>query len=415
MLNRISLPQGVKDYTPDKAEELRRVEDNIMNEFGKWGYRKVITPLFEYASTLSTGLGEELRDKILKFVDPSTGYVVALRPDITPQISRIVATQLKEHTFPLRLCYNGRVVRFEEKSSGKEREMFQVGCELIGSSYPDADGEIIALAVKSLEKSGIKKLVLDIGHTGLLRSLLEQTGDARKEIEEAIRKKDEEALSEALNKSKASSSIKKAIGILPSISGNGEVLKRAKEIRSISKYVKELERVLMVLDDYQLDCDINVDLAELRGFNYYSGVAFEIMSKSAPTPMIRGGRYDSLIGKYGYEVPATGFALDLESILSFSKQNLENNKIHFMVIPKKPSLKRKAIRLAEWLRSSNFKVVVDLNLSPEQIDTRIKNNRSSNFYGVILLETPRKLKLLESQKGAGKEFSDIETFLTGVA
>lgn len=173
MINRLSLPQGVKDYTPEKAEELRRTEEGLLEEFARWGYRKVITPLFEYLDPLSIGLGDELKSKVMKFVDPSSGEVVALRPDITPQVGRIVATQLKDHTAPLRLCYNGRVVRFEEKSSGKEREIFQAGCELVGLGSAEADAEIIALGIKSLGKSGIKNIVLDIGHTGILRHLLE--------------------------------------------------------------------------------------------------------------------------------------------------------------------------------------------------------------------------------------------------
>ena len=183
MIDRLSLPQGVKDYIPEKAEEFRRIEDGLLEEFSRWGYRKVITPLFEYLEPLSVGLGDDLKSKVMKFVDPSTGEIVALRPDITPQVARIVATQLKDTSSPLRLCYNGRVVRFEEKGSGKEREIFQVGCELIGLNSSEADGEIIALGIKSLARSGIKKLVLDIGHTGILRNLLEKTGDLRKEIE----------------------------------------------------------------------------------------------------------------------------------------------------------------------------------------------------------------------------------------
>ena len=137
---------------------------------------------------LSIGLGDELKNKVMKFVDPSTGEIVALRPDITPQVARIVSTQLIDPTSPLRLCYNGRVVRFEEKGSGKEREIFQVGCELVGLNSAEADAEIIALGIKSLGKSGIKKLVLDIGHTGILRNLLTKTGDVREQIEEAIKK-----------------------------------------------------------------------------------------------------------------------------------------------------------------------------------------------------------------------------------
>ncbi len=187
----------------------------------------------------------------------------------------------------------------------------------------------------------------------------------------------------------------------------------AKKIASIRKYIKELESVLNVVDDYQLDCEVNIDLAELRGFNYYTGVTFEIISHLIPTPLIRGGRYDELMGKYGYDAPATGFAVEVESLLDYSKSNLENNQIHFVVIPKKPSLRREAIHLTEWLRSSGFKVVLDLNLSPKQRELRIKENRSSNYYGVILLETPRKLKLIESRRGSSKEFSNLEELLKG--
>jgi len=413
MADRLSLPQGVKDYTPLKAEELRRVEEGLLEEFARWGYRRIITPLFEYLGPLSIGLGDELKNKVMKFVDPSTGEIVALRPDITPQVGRIVATQLKDESSPLRLCYNGRVVRFEEKGSGKEREIFQVGCELVGLNSSEADAEIIALGIKSLGKSGIKRPVLDIGHTGILRNLLKQTGALRKQIEEALKKKDQEALARAIRKSSASKSVKETIKVLPELFGGRDVLVQAKKIRSIRRYIKELENVLSVVDDYNLDCDVNIDLAELRGFNYYTGVTFEIISRDIPTPLIRGGRYDELMGKYGYDSPATGFAVDLESLLDYSKKYLEDNQIHFVVIPKKSSLRRQAIHLAEWLRSSGFKVILDLNLDPLQRAQRLKENRASNFYGVILLETPRKLKLIESRKGAGKEFSNLEELLKG--
>ena len=413
MINRLSLPQGVKDYTPEKAEDLRRTEEGLLEEFARWGYRKVITPLFEYLDPLSIGLGDELKSKVMKFVDPSSGDVVALRPDITPQVGRIVATQMKDHTAPLRLCYNGRVVRFEEKSSGKEREIFQAGCELVGLGSAEADAEIIALGIKSLGKSGIKNLVLDIGHTGILRHLLAQTGEHRKDIEDALKKKDQEALSGAIKKSKATKPVKDAISTLPSLFGGMEVLKEAKKIRSISKYVVELENVISVIGDYQSDCDINIDLGEIRGFNYYTGVTFEILSRDIQSPLVRGGRYDELMGKYGHDAPATGFAVDVESLLSVHRRDGENNQIHFVVIPKKPSLRREAIRLAEWLRSSGFKVVLDLNLDKAQRELRIKENRASNFYGVILLETPSKLKLIESRRGACKEFSNLEELLKG--
>ncbi len=414
MLERFSLPQGVRDFPPERAEEIRSVEECLLDEFTRWGYRRVITPFFESLETISVGLGDDLKDKILKFVDPSTGDVVALRPDITPQVGRIVATQLRDHIGPLRLCYNGRVIRYEERGSGKEREIFQVGCELMGLSSPEADGEIIALSVKSLEKLGIKNLVLDIGHTGLLRFLLGKTGNVRNEIEEALKKKDQEALEKAISKAPIPQAIKRVILSLPELYGNKDILRRAKKISIIRKYVKELEDVLILLDEFQVGCDINVDLGELRGFNYYTGVSFELISPRVPSPMIIGGRYDELIEKYGYKCPATGFAIDIEALLDVASTSYEDNKNHFVVIPTKPSLRREAIKIAESLRRSGFKVILDLKADVNLRRERIKESQNLSSYGVILLETTGKVRLIESRTGVSKEFSNLEELLSSI-
>jgi ATP phosphoribosyltransferase regulatory subunit len=413
MFDRLSLPQGVRDFPPERAEEIKKVEELLLEEFYRWGYRSVITPLFEFLETISAGLGDDLRDKVLKFVDPSTGDVVALRPDITPQVGRIVATQLRDYNEPLRLCYNGRVVRFEEKGSGKEREVFQVGCELIGSSHPEADAEIIALSVKSLGKVGIKKTVLDIGHNGLLRTLLAKTGNARKDIEEALKKKDQEELSKATGQTPVPAGIRDTVLALSELYGGRDILHKARKIKGLERYVAELENVLSVVDEFQLNCEINIDLGEIRGFNYYTGVTFEVLSAYTSSPLLRGGRYDELIGKYGYDSAATGFAVDVESVLGVTRTHLENNQIHFVVIPRKLSLRREAIRLAEWLRSSGFKVVLDLNADSNLRKFRIKDNHASNSYGVIFLETAKKIKLVESRSGVSKEFSNLEELLKG--
>ncbi len=413
MLTRLSVPQGVKDFTPEKAEVLKRLEEGLLEEFARWGYKRVITPFFEYIESISVGLEDDLKNKMMKFVDPSTGDVVALRPDITPQIGRIVSSQLKDHIEPLRLCYNGRVVRFEEKGSGKEREIFQVGCELIGLSNPEADAEIIALSIKSLSKIGIKNLILDITHSGLLRYLLSKTGKFRAEIEEALKKKDQEALIKSIDNSNIPRNVKKVILRLPNLFGDKEILKEAKAISSIRKYVIELENILSVIEDYKLNCEINIDLSELRGFKYYTGVVFEVLSPSVPTSLIRGGRYDELMMNYGCDSPATGFAVDIESILNITKTRVEDIQVHFVIIPKTLGLRKEAIGLAEWLRSSGFKVILDLNPEPKLRKQRIKENKASNSYGIILLETPKKLKLIESRSGVKKEFSNLEELLGG--
>ena len=411
-----NLPQGVRDFPPDIAEEIRTVEEYLLEEFTRWGYRRVITPLFEYLESISVGLGDELRDKILKFVDPATGDVVALRPDITPQVGRMVAVQLRDYPKPIRLCYNGRLIRFEEKGSGKEREIFQVGCELMGLSSPEADAEIIALAVRSLEKLGIKNLVLDIGHTGFLRFLLQKTGAIRKGVEEALKKKDQEALGNAISKASLPKSIKEVILSLPELYGGREILRKAKNIRIIRKYIEELEGVLSLLDEFEVSSKINVDLGELRGFNYYTGVTFELISPDVSSPLVRGGRYDELLGKYGYDSPATGFAVDVESLLGITKVHSEHGQVYFIVIPKKSDLRHEAIRIAERLRSKGYKTILELT-SGLSMEKRLKEYRvlNMNLYKIVFLEAPGKIKLIEPRGGTKKGFSDVEGLIKEVA
>jgi len=262
-------------------------------------------------------------------------------------------------------------------------------------------------------KAGSKELVLDLGHTGLLRTLLSKTGDAREEIEQSLKKKDFEQLEVATRKSSAPKSVKKVLLTLPELYGRRDILVKANKISLLKKFVKELEDVLDVLDEFRLECDLNIDLGELRGFNYYTGITFEIISPSMSSPLLRGGRYDDLVGKYGFDMPATGFAIDVESLLHVTKTTFENNQIHFVVIPKKMSLRRDAIRLSEWLRSSGFKVILDLESTLNLRKLRIKENMASNSYGVIFLETSKRIKLIESRSGVSREFSNLEELLKG--
>ena len=409
----LSLPQGVKDFGPNRAEELRRIEDGLLEEFSKWGYKRVITPLFEYLDTITIGLGEDLKSKVMKFVDPSTGEIVALRPDITPQIGRIVATQLKLNGAHLRLCYSGRIVRFEEKGSGKEREIFQAGCELMGPKSVECDAEIIALSVKSLQKLGVKNLVLDIGQSGILRAVSFRLGNLKEEFELALKSKQFELITKIVKKSNFDKKTQDLIIDFCNLSNSKTVLKQLKEKRIFQKHVTELEKVLEIIDEYQLNCEISIDIGNIRGFNYYTGITFEIISPETFSPLVTGGRYDSLVEKYGNLTPATGFAIDIEQVLSVTKTYSEDNKIHFIVIPKTKSLRRKAIQLTQWLRSSGFKVILDAGSGSNAEKRDAPNSLTSISYGKIIIETPKKLKLVESRSGVKKEFANLEELLKG--
>ncbi len=327
----ISLPAGVKDTLPDEAVKVERVEKGILSVLEKQGFKRVITPFLEYLDVLSIGLGADLRDKVFKFIDPTSGRVVAIRPDITPQIARVVATRMRDCKLPLRICYNEKVFRYQEPRSGRPREIQQIGAELITKKQsPEAAAEIIVIAINSLKKLGLKDFKIDIGEVGFVRGMLNTAILDDKEkgrIKDAIALKDGSTLEVILDSlgDKITNKYKKVLKTIPSLFGGKEVLEKASSIaegRQAKMAVANLSKILKILDAKGLQGFITFDLAEMRGFDYYTGVVFEGFTRGVGKAIMSGGRYDNLMQKYGYPCAAIGFAFDVENIVAAMTQKL---------------------------------------------------------------------------------------------
>lgn len=327
----ISLPAGVKDALPDEAVKVERVEKGILSVLEKQGFKRVITPFLEYLDVLSIGLGADLRDKVFKFIDPTSGRVVAIRPDITPQIARVVATRMRDCKLPLRICYNEKVFRYQEPRSGRPREIQQIGAELITKKQsPEAAAEIIVIAINSLKRLGLKDFKIDIGEVGFVRGMLNTAILDDKEkgrIKDAIALKDGSTLEVILDSlgDKITNKYKKVLKTIPSLFGGKEVLEKASSIaegRQAKMAVANLSKILKILDAKGLQGFITFDLAEMRGFDYYTGVVFEGFTRGVGKAIMSGGRYDNLMQKYGYPCAAIGFAFDVENIVAAMTQKL---------------------------------------------------------------------------------------------
>jgi ATP phosphoribosyltransferase regulatory subunit len=170
------IPKGVATLLPEAARERRRIETLLLDVMARWGYDEIVTPTFEYLDVLHHGLGEGLAEKAIKFVDRATGRMVVLRPDITPQVARIVSMLLSDGPRPLRLSYSAHVFRHEEEHAGREQEIAQIGGELIGLSGADADAEIIALASECLIALGFDNFQIALGQVEFVRSILGDRG-----------------------------------------------------------------------------------------------------------------------------------------------------------------------------------------------------------------------------------------------
>ncbi|MCX5744783.1 MAG: ATP phosphoribosyltransferase regulatory subunit [Proteobacteria bacterium] len=318
----IRLPSGVRDFLPRAAARRRALATRVMDVFEAWGFARIITPVFEVADVLERGLGDGGRAAAIRFVEPGTGQIVALRPDITPQIARVVATRMTPITSTIRLCYEGSVMRLAGERG--QHEIMQAGIEMIdppgtGASTADLvarDAECLAVASAILDATGLPETRLDLGHVACARHVLAHAPDDRLAI--AIAKKDRAGVRAAARELPAE--LAPLAEALASLWGPAEpTLARALALPWPPAVHAALLHVRAVLAAFAELVDppappVSIDLSDLRGFAYYTGVRFAGFVGGAPDAVLRGGRYDELLGRYGSPACATGFALDLEAV-----------------------------------------------------------------------------------------------------
>ena len=314
----IRLPAGVRDFLPRAAARRRALAQRVMDVFEAWGYARIITPVFECADVLERGLGHDARAAAIRFVEPGSGEVVALRPDITPQVARVVATRLAEVEGPIRLCYEGAVTRRAGELG--QREILQAGIELIEAGEPAGDAEVLAVAAAALAAAQLPETRLDVGHVAPARFVLEAAPDAeaRARLTAALARKDRAGLKAAARV--LPPDVASLAEELIKLWGPGAAtLERARALpwpRDVQRALATLETVLAAFQQLadQPAPAVTIDLGDVRGFDYYTGVRFAGYAGGAPDAVLRGGRYDELIGRYGRAARATGFAIDLEAL-----------------------------------------------------------------------------------------------------
>ena len=314
------LPKGARIYLPEEAASKRHVERVLFGIFERWGYREIVTPTFEYRDVLSTGTDEGVQESMFTFVDRETGRVLALRADITPQIARIVATRMREEPKPIRLAYLTNVFRYDEPQVSPYRELYQAGVELVGLEKPEAEVEIIAMTVEGLHALGLHRFQLDLCHLDFFRGLLDGIdADLARELRAALGRKDTGTLEHLVARAAPPAAVGDALLALPTLVGGEDVLDRASALarnaRS-ARAVENLAEVYRLLKIYGLGPSVLLDLGEVRGFDYYSGLYFETYVSGYGTSIARGGRYDHMLARFGYDCPAVGFAFDVGRTLS---------------------------------------------------------------------------------------------------
>jgi ATP phosphoribosyltransferase regulatory subunit len=288
-------------------------------ELERWGYRGIITPLYEYDEVLQRGMGQAVH--AMRFVEPATGEVVALRPDLTPQVARLVATRMHDEPGPLRLYYQGSVVRLDVA----RREIFQVGVELVDAPQPGGDLEVVTLAEAALDAVGVRERVVDLGHAAVVRAALHDLvldDEAATALHEALARKDGATVGKLAHATQLSDARKRLLAALPTLYGGLEVLDRARALVDDTEAhaaLDELAGLCRRLGELGPSSRLAIDLGEVRGFDYYTGTRFAIFADGVGGAIVSGGRYDRLIERYGRPARAVGFALDVDLVADLLK------------------------------------------------------------------------------------------------
>ncbi|MBI2959598.1 MAG: ATP phosphoribosyltransferase regulatory subunit [Betaproteobacteria bacterium] len=308
------LPEYVEDILPPEARRVEVLRARLLELFRVHGYRLVVPPMLEYLESLLTGTGHDLDLRTFKLVDQFSGRMMGLRADITPQVARIDAHLLNQEGVT-RLCYAGSVLHASPRGLNGTREPLQIGAEIYGHAGIESDLEIQRLLVEALAACGIADAALDIGHVGVFRALCRRgavDAELEAELHEALEAKDLprlEALTGTLEEP-----TRAALLLLPQLYGDASLLARA---RAALPAYPEIEGALEDLARLAQDIagvPVSIDLADLRGYHYHSGVVFSAYVGQLPNAVALGGRYDEVGKAFGRARPATGFSIDLRDL-----------------------------------------------------------------------------------------------------
>ena len=414
------LPKGVRDYLPLKAAKAEYLQEQLQKVYLSWGFRPVMAPQLEYLDVLERGLGNGLRERTFRFEDRQSDRLLAFPPDMTPQIARIAATRMSELPLPLRLCYHGRVLRHTEQQAGKDRDIFQSGVELIGLDSPEADAEMIAMAIEALAAVGAREFTIDIGQveffSGVMEGLPFQERQAAA-VADAILRKDSPELNRLLEDTDLTDRAREEIIALPRLFGGREVLDRAAgkvhNDRS-RKALESLERVLDVLEIYGVLDHVTIDLGELRGLNYHTGITFQGFLPGLGHAVCNGGRYNTLMEKYGRPAPATGLTFSLLQLLFALDQALDERVAPScdLLIYATPDGLSTAQELARSLRNRGYSVARDM-LKRSCDEARDYASRMSYRYLMVVAGPQEPLALHCLKTGQQQQLSPAEVVAEG--
>ncbi|MGA2309844.1 MAG: histidine--tRNA ligase [Candidatus Bathyarchaeia archaeon] len=398
--------RGMRDFLPEEARLLRHVEGRAREVARLYRYREIVTPVVESYELLSAKAGEEVKSRMFLFKDLG-GRDVALRPEFTASVARLVATTLRNEPRPFRLFSVGSIYRYDEPQRGRYREFWQTNYELMGSSRPEADAEILLLTNSLMQTAGLKKFAFKVGHIGVLRGILTQeklVDKVQSAVMQLMDKKQYEDAFRLVESAGVSETCILTLQKLVELKGNNvlDVVDRVAEL--VGDYEKSVEasrnlgEILDLVLKSRCDVDMTVDAGFARGLEYYTGMILEVYVPDLDIALGGGGRYDRLIELFGGDpTPAVGVAHGVDRLmLALQEQKAAQRTLReteeeraVLVVPIKEELRGEALRVSQMLRNAG--VSVELEVMGRKMAKALEDaDRRKMSYAVIIGE--RELK-----------------------
>lgn len=380
----IQRPRGTRDFTPQEMETRRYLEGLFRREAELHGFGEIATPIFEHTELFTLKSGPNIIDEMYAFEDKG-GRQIALRPELTAPSMRFFVNELTNYPRPLKLFYFGQCFRYERPQSGRYREFFQFGAELIGAPNPESDAEVIGLAADLIRRGGLTNYNIRIGHIGVLRGKLSEGGVTSEKAAPILQKLDKRLYDEArplmLDAGLSEGAMDEIVNTTQII-GPPELLDR--HPGEASDYLRE---VFAILGDYGI-INVQVDLGVVRGLDYYTGIVFEIDAPclGAEKQICGGGSY-SLTELFGGEkVFSTGFAIGFDrTLLALEREGLTpaRKRLDAYVVPTSDAMRRKAFAVVGVLRREG--IAADVDLMRRSVGKNLKYADSVGARNVIIV------------------------------
>lgn len=410
----VKLPYGLRDIFPIESEERNFIRDVIESEFKKWGYGEVKTPVIEYTKNISIGAGEDWKDKLINFFDID-GSLVSLRCDMTVPIARLTGMRIKKEQLPVRFCYFADSFRQTDIQKGIRRVYNQAGLEFIGSTNTVmSDTEILIILLNILNSISLKEFRIGLGNIEFIDGLCDwfkYNPKEREYVRKVITARNFVELGDFLEKK----SKKKAgifIGLMQPENDIKKISRLVTKINEpkVSKSFGYLKKIYDNLKELGYEKNLITDFSIIRDFNYYTGLLFEIYCPGVKSILGSGGRYDGLIKEFGLNVPATGFALDVDLVHKAAKKSGVKKSLKVLISCSNDKKGIELVKIAGRLRSNG--IIVELCF--EKIHDLKRFAKGKNYNFMIVVDQDFKKATLMDINGNIKKIKEIEDFIKGL-